>query len=236
MTPAPVVRISGQSTKSPQLNFSAQPPPVPQLLLYVRCRNLLQMDWFSLLHPVVVLFTRQPGSGAYRYVDQTEMLRDQLQPDFQKPFLVMHKPGTQQEFLLRVYNASSRVTGERAVLCQARVNLDALVSEHAEGEHMCLQLQHPARPLISQQLRKEQSSIHVRYVPFVAAMAHRERLELALSAHNLPLQLSTQQLDGTLVPVAALYSPDPATRAWKHVGQTGKPNSDPVNPIWSSRL
>ena len=52
----PVVRpLNFDLALNPPEPVGKAPVEVPSLLLlYVKCRNLLQMDWFSMMHPLVV--------------------------------------------------------------------------------------------------------------------------------------------------------------------------------------
>jgi hypothetical protein len=54
--------------------------------LFISCRKLKNMDYFSLTDPQVILYTEKNGN--YMYVDKTEMIQDNLNPNFTKTFIL----------------------------------------------------------------------------------------------------------------------------------------------------
>ena len=54
--------------------------------IFLSCRNLKNMDVFSLTDPQIKLYLERKGE--YHYFDQTEIIWDNLNPNFTKTFIV----------------------------------------------------------------------------------------------------------------------------------------------------
>ncbi|XP_015753710.1 PREDICTED: copine-9-like [Acropora digitifera] len=64
--------------------------PATQVELHVSCRNLADMDVFSKSDPMVVLYTQAMGSKEWREFGRTECIKDNLNPDFVKSFVISY--------------------------------------------------------------------------------------------------------------------------------------------------
>jgi hypothetical protein len=69
---------------------------VDALHVTVKCRNLPSMDHLSLLMPMVGLFKRSSLTSQYHLVDQTEVQRDNNNPNFEREFTLQHTIGENQ--------------------------------------------------------------------------------------------------------------------------------------------
>lgn len=59
-----------------------------QVELYFSCRNLINLDVMSKSDPQVQLYESNPNNKSWYLKDSTEMIRDNLNPDFAKSIKV----------------------------------------------------------------------------------------------------------------------------------------------------
>jgi len=204
-----------------------------QLQLFVGCRNLLQMDWFTMVHPVVAMFARDRGANKFVLVGQTEVVHDKLNPDFETPFTVTHRPGERQELLLRVYDCDRKVVTDKGFIGQSLFDLDKLTSDHRSEQDAVYALNNPLDPLVHKQLQKEHSVVYVRYQP--AEQSADSQLELTVRCFNIPQDLEAEGLSSRIVPVASMFLKAQNSFRSDFLGQTEK-HADPVNPTWRTRF
>lgn len=60
--------------------------PSNKILLSLACRNLKDLDTFSKSDPEVHVFLKEARSLKYTFVGKTEMILNNLNPDFTKTF------------------------------------------------------------------------------------------------------------------------------------------------------
>ncbi|KAK2571445.1 Copine-8 [Acropora cervicornis] len=78
--------------------------PATQVELHVSCRNLANMDVFSKSDPMVVLYTQAMGSKEWREFGRTECIKDNLNPDFVKSFIISYFFEEMQKLRFEVYD------------------------------------------------------------------------------------------------------------------------------------
>ncbi|XP_044182239.1 copine-8-like isoform X1 [Acropora millepora] len=78
--------------------------PATQVELHVSCRNLADMDVFSKSDPIVVLYTQAMGSKEWREFGRTECIKDNLNPDFVKSFIISYFFEEMQKLRFEVYD------------------------------------------------------------------------------------------------------------------------------------
>ena len=59
-----------------------------KIQLFISCRKLKDMDVVGLTDPVCILHARDNEQAPWRKVDQTETMKDNLNPDFEKSFML----------------------------------------------------------------------------------------------------------------------------------------------------
>ncbi|XP_060598331.1 copine-8-like isoform X1 [Ruditapes philippinarum] len=82
-----------------------QPSSVIELSL--SCRNLIDADVFSKSDPMVVLFTMDQGTRQWREFGRTEVIWNNLNPDFVKKFVMHYFFEQSQKLKLEVYDIDS---------------------------------------------------------------------------------------------------------------------------------
>lgn len=106
------------------------------LEIRIQCRDLLQMDWCSVVRPMVACYRRDPATGKFHWVGQTETRDDELSPTFDCPIYLrlnahsrsadlgghkMHSSISQEKLLFRVFDVRSKLCVERDLLGQTLV-------------------------------------------------------------------------------------------------------------------
>lgn len=93
--------------------MGAQPTPaavVPatKVEVSVSCRSLLDKDVLSKSDPMCVLYMKSMGQESYHEVGRTEMLKNTLNPDFAKKFVLDYYFEELQKLQFRVYDVDSQ--------------------------------------------------------------------------------------------------------------------------------
>lgn len=197
------------------------------LEINVACKNLLQMDWLSMVHPLVAVFERRDNpidgtKGQFYWIDQTEWLRSTLNPKFETTFIIRHIPGTGQQYMFRVYDVDQRMISEQVFQGSAIVDLDDLVQKNISHQVVEYPLRNINDTLLDQQLDKEGSHLLLKYWSHTQIF-HRERnvahrsdgmqplqCELMLEANNLPEDIYDDGDDypNLIIPMACVFMVD----------------------------
>ncbi|XP_061177290.1 copine-3-like [Saccostrea echinata] len=74
--------------------------------IMISCTNLADLDDFTKSDPMCVLFVRQ--FGQWKEYDRTEAIRNSLNPQFVKSFILEFEPGLTQQLMFSVYDIDSR--------------------------------------------------------------------------------------------------------------------------------
>lgn len=74
--------------------------------ILISCTNLADLDDFTKSDPMCVLFVRQ--FGQWKEYDRTEAIRNTLNPQFVKSFVLEFEPGMNQQLMFSVYDIDSR--------------------------------------------------------------------------------------------------------------------------------
>ncbi|XP_033626686.1 copine-8-like isoform X1 [Asterias rubens] len=72
----------------PMQPFSMDPVPATKVELTVSCRKLLDMDTFSKSDPICVMYVQAMGSTAYKEFGRSEVIMNNLNPNFVKKFVI----------------------------------------------------------------------------------------------------------------------------------------------------
>nr|CAB3233484.1 copine-8-like [Phallusia mammillata] len=89
-----------------QQGFNSQ--PVMTIELTISCRNLIDADVFSKSDPMVVMYTQGIGSKEWREFGRTEIIWNNLNPDFVKKFVVDYFFEERQAMRFDVYDVDSK--------------------------------------------------------------------------------------------------------------------------------
>ncbi|KAL5014149.1 hypothetical protein ScPMuIL_008419 [Solemya velum] len=81
--------------------------PSTQVEISVSCRNLQDRDTFSKSDPVCVLFTRDVRTSTYYEFGRTEMIKDTLNPEFVKKFVMNYFFEESQKIKFEIYDVDS---------------------------------------------------------------------------------------------------------------------------------
>lgn len=81
--------------------------PASQVEVSVACKNLKDKDTFSKSDPMCVLYVKEFGAERFREFGRTEMIKDTLNPDFVKKFIVEYFFEQSQKLLFEVYDVDS---------------------------------------------------------------------------------------------------------------------------------
>ncbi|XP_053377222.1 copine-8-like isoform X1 [Mercenaria mercenaria] len=94
----------------PPSQFQAGTSAVPatQVEISVSCRGLRDLDTFSKSDPLCVLFTRDGKTGSYYEFGRTEMISDNLNPDFVKKFVINYYFEESQKLKFEIYDVDSK--------------------------------------------------------------------------------------------------------------------------------
>ena len=77
-----------------QSSHSYIPPMDPssqlcsKVQLFISCRKLKDVDFVGVSDPICIIYVRDSPTGIWSKFDQTELMKDNLNPDFEKSFLV----------------------------------------------------------------------------------------------------------------------------------------------------
>jgi hypothetical protein len=115
-TSSPVSQ-SSQSTSTPvRYPVLAQPSapicstrgkaemPTSQVELSIACRHLINADTFSKSDPMVIVYERNDWQDKYYEIGRTEMISDNLNPDFVKRFQLSYNFETVQRLKFEVWD------------------------------------------------------------------------------------------------------------------------------------
>lgn len=132
--------------------FAAPPPPsAPEMVPQARfelsfsCKKLKNLDFLSKSDPIVLVYVRTRGQQGMTLMGQTEIIADNLNPEFVKTVLVDYYFEEEQTFQIKVLDVDKDKTTfkDADFIGQAIFNLGALCS--ARGQQMSLQLRLPDR-------------------------------------------------------------------------------------------
>lgn len=87
-----------------QPNFTV---PATKVEVSVSCRNVKDKDVFSKSDPMCVLYMKCTGEDRYREIGRTEMLKDTLNPDFAKKFILDYYFEESQKLQFQIYDVDS---------------------------------------------------------------------------------------------------------------------------------
>ncbi|XP_032242056.1 copine-8 isoform X2 [Nematostella vectensis] len=82
--------------------------PATQVEISVSCRNLADMDVFSKSDPMVVMFTQGMGTKEWREFGRTEVIMNNLNPDFVKKFTIHYFFEEIQKLRFQVYDIDKK--------------------------------------------------------------------------------------------------------------------------------
>lgn len=202
---------------------------ISKLQIFVKCRNLLQMDQLSILSAIVGVYQEDPATKKFHLIDQTEVCSDDLNPNFEKQFLLEHKVGTKQQYSFRVYDAGeTRMVNEEHFIGSAVVNLDHLVEEHGPLEDSIYQLENSLYPDLDQELTLSKSTLFLRYRSQDKARDGKMKAELSFQCRMG--DLTSFRPHGDINPVVAIFKRAPGPNRWQYLAQTEQSNDhrDPV--------
>ncbi|KAL5014050.1 hypothetical protein ScPMuIL_008320 [Solemya velum] len=81
--------------------------PATQVEISVSCRNLRDCDTFSKSDPICVLFTRDSKTNQYYEYGRTEMIKDNLNPEFVKKFTINYFFEESQKLRFDIYDVDA---------------------------------------------------------------------------------------------------------------------------------
>lgn len=81
--------------------------PSNKVQLNISCRNLVDLDLLSKSDPEVHVFIRDSKQRGYTFVGKTEMILNNLNPDFTKFFIVDYYFEREQWLKFEVYDVDS---------------------------------------------------------------------------------------------------------------------------------
>lgn len=82
--------------------------PATLVELSVSCRKLIDADVFSKSDPMCVLFTQDPGSKKWTEFGRTEIIWNNLNPDFVKKFIIHYFFEESQKLKFEIYDVDSK--------------------------------------------------------------------------------------------------------------------------------
>jgi hypothetical protein len=103
---SPSLSVLNSSMASDGSELGQSPPrdvPPVALVLCVKARSLVQMDVLATLDPLIAVYKMDTDTGLYHFTDQSDVIVDSLNPDFETRFAVEHCPS--DKYLLRVFAA-----------------------------------------------------------------------------------------------------------------------------------
>lgn len=78
--------------------------PSNKILLSLACRNLVDLDTFSKSDPIIHVFLRDGKTKNYTLIGKTEMVLNNLNPDFTKTFTIDYYFEREQQIKFEVYD------------------------------------------------------------------------------------------------------------------------------------
>ncbi|XP_037082721.1 copine-8-like, partial [Pollicipes pollicipes] len=107
--------------------------PTSQIELTLSCRNLADMDVFSKSDPFIVVYVASGGSDAWQEYKRTEIIYDNLNPDFATKVVVTYHFEEQQRLRFDVYDvdAPSPELSRHDFLGRCQCTLGELVSQRS---------------------------------------------------------------------------------------------------------
>ena len=82
---------------------------VTKVELTISCRNLHDADIFSKSDPIVIVQVQEAGSNKYREYGRTEIIWDNLNPDFEKKFLMEYHFEVHKMLRFLVYDVDDEI-------------------------------------------------------------------------------------------------------------------------------
>jgi Ca2+-dependent lipid-binding protein len=93
--------------------------------LFFSCRNLIDLDTFSKTDPYLKLYERKNVKTDWRLIDKTEIVKDNLNPDFTKSFVIKYIFEIQQFYKAELWDYDG--PGKDEWIGQAEFELGELV-------------------------------------------------------------------------------------------------------------
>ncbi len=81
--------------------------PSNKIILSLSCRNLVDLDTFSLSDPEVHVYLKSGKQGKYALLGKTEMINNNLNPDFVKTFTLDFYFEKEQWIKFEVYDVDN---------------------------------------------------------------------------------------------------------------------------------
>ncbi|KAJ8301692.1 hypothetical protein KUTeg_020679 [Tegillarca granosa] len=112
--------------------------PATLVEISVSCRNLIDADVFSKSDPLCVLFVEEPGTKQWREFGRTEIIWNNLNPDFVKKFVMHYYFEQSQKLKFEVYDVDSKSSdlSKHDFLGRAECTLGEVVS--SGSKFLCL--------------------------------------------------------------------------------------------------
>lgn len=98
--------------------------------IHVSCKNLLDLDVFSKSDPMVVMYTM--NNAAWKEHGKTEIIYDNLNPVFTKPFKIEYNFEEYQKLKFEVYDIDSetkKLTNQEFI-GYTEITLGSIIGEH----------------------------------------------------------------------------------------------------------
>ena len=115
----------------------AQMYPANKVQLSVSCSSLLNKDTFSKSDPVCILFEKR--SGKWAELDRTEMIHNNLNPQWQKKFTLDYNPQVPQDVKFEIYDWDTKTekTRQQDFLGSVEVSLQKVMAENYGKNRKC---------------------------------------------------------------------------------------------------
>ena len=91
-------------TQPPQWQSNPLDQPLSKLELSLSCKNLKNMDWLSKSDPIVVVYQKNNVTNRFQELGRTEMILDNLNPEFVKKFIIDFLFEEVQQMKFEVYD------------------------------------------------------------------------------------------------------------------------------------
>lgn len=106
--------------------------PATQVEIHVSCRDLADMDVFSKSDPFVVMYTQGVGTKEWREHGRTEVIMNNLNPDFVKTFVLHYFFEEVQKLKFEVYDVDSKSTNlrDQDFIGSAECTLGSIIGEN----------------------------------------------------------------------------------------------------------
>ena len=81
--------------------------PADKVQLFLSCRNLVNLDILSLSDPIIHVYMKPNRTAAYSLLGKTEMILNNLNPDFTKSFIIDYFFEKEQWLKFEVYDVDN---------------------------------------------------------------------------------------------------------------------------------